>query len=225
MAPAPTPSRVKRERAEIKAEPLFVEHAGPAVKAVKLEDGPKKIKREKKEPTPPECFRRKEVITKVIGGSFHKACFVAVSQDAAKGYFRSPPKLASASFYYADHEGWSAFAPAAKEASGFIRLHSWKEWKDEHNSAPLHVFIRRREALWEYCGVYVPDDADFWPVDDVSEERKSQIKTVLLAKNYSEHAAQQFVDNPENFKQGAIKCVGFDNALYQALVDKKAEQH
>ena len=76
MAPAPTPQapRVKRERAEIKAEPLFVEHAGPAVKAVKLEDGPKKIKREKKEPTPPECFRRKEVITKVIGGSFHKAC-------------------------------------------------------------------------------------------------------------------------------------------------------
>ena len=44
----------------------------------------------------------------------------------------------------------------------------------------------------------------------------------MLAKNYSEHAAQQFVDNPENFKQGAIKCVGFDNALYQALVDKKA---
>ena len=114
------PPRVKRERAEIKAEPLFVEHAGPAVKAVKLEDGPKKIKREKKEPPPPECFRRKEVITKVIGGSFHKACFVAVSQDAAKGYFRSPPKLASASFYYADHEGWSAFAAGAKEASGCL---------------------------------------------------------------------------------------------------------
>ena len=61
--------------------------------------------------------------------------------------------------------------------------------------------------------------------DDVSEARKAQIKAVLLAKNRSEHAAQRFVDDPENFKQGAIKCVGFDNQLYQALVDKKAEQH
>ena len=218
----------KRERAvEIKAEPIVpvrVEHAGPAIDAVKLEGGPK-VKREKRAPPAPECFRRKEVITKVLGGNKQGSTFVTVSQDAAKGYYRSPPKIASASLYYADHEGWSAFAPAAKEASGFIRLHTWRQWRDEHRSAPLHVFIRRREALWEYCGVYVPDDADFWPVDDVSEARKAQIKAVLLAKNRSEHAAQRFVDDPENFKQGAIKCVGFDNQLYQALVDKKAEQH